>query len=104
MLKISFLEYAPSFGEMGMAIKEVVDQSSLRCSEVTELSTNDTLSDLQLTPAQQLVLSCVWLNIKVLCNIFTKQASAKARGAPGTTSFGKLATLARNHSQPRNYK
>ncbi|KAG8249372.1 hypothetical protein J6590_019659 [Homalodisca vitripennis] len=67
----STLEYAPSFGEMGMAIAAVVESSSLKDKEVSVEMGDDTSADLQLTPAQQLVLSCIWLNLKessVLCS------------------------------------
>lgn len=64
------LDFAPSFGEMGIAIASAVESSGLQVSDLTaDDATADltevTPADLHLTPAQQLVLSCVWLNIKV---------------------------------------
>lgn len=58
-------DYAPSFGEMGVAIAAIVEGSSAESSVLCEVAT-DTMSDLQLTPAQQLVLNCIWLNLKVI--------------------------------------
>lgn len=64
---------------MGVAIASAVENSSLQVSKVIadntivdlmEVSANDTSADLHLTPAQQLLLSCVWLNIKVCHQIF----------------------------------
>lgn len=57
---------APSFGEMGEAITAVVTKSSLRSCDVDSTTLkSESVSDLTLTPAQQLVLNCVWLNLKV---------------------------------------
>lgn len=69
-------EFAPSFGEMGLAVSAVARSSSLAndsgrlisVSEVSEGGTYDAES-FNLTPCEQLILNCMWLNIKVCCSL-----------------------------------
>lgn len=69
-------EFAPSFGEMGLAVSAIAQSSSvandcdrvISVSEISEGGTYDTES-FNLTPCEQLILNCVWLNIKVCCSL-----------------------------------
>lgn len=71
-------ECAPSFGEMGLAISAVAQSSSLvhdndkltSVNEINERNTYDT-ENLNLTPCEQLILNCMWLNIKVCCSLIS---------------------------------
>ncbi|XP_054260908.1 thyroid adenoma-associated protein homolog isoform X2 [Macrosteles quadrilineatus] len=69
-------DYAPSFGEMGVAIAAIVEGSSAESSVLCEVATDNTMSDLQLTPAQQLVLNCIWLNLKACTKLCSKLVSS----------------------------
>jgi hypothetical protein len=51
-------DVAPSFAEMDEAIQSSIQQSLSDLMSVDE-------EELQLSPARQLVLNCVWLNLKV---------------------------------------
>ncbi|KAG7199284.1 hypothetical protein KM043_018143 [Ampulex compressa] len=53
-------EYSSSFAEMGLAISETIKSSELD---------DDNLDELHLTPAYQLLLSCIWISLKVSCEI-----------------------------------
>lgn len=54
---MKFADYAPSFLEMGEAIKSVVDGSALSIEDTDKF---------HLSPAYQLVLNTIWLNLKVV--------------------------------------
>lgn len=76
---LSFTDFAPSFAEMGIAIASLVQQSSVVSEDIqsSELIGNcdvneSNLEGLQLTPAQQLVLNCIWHNMKVLLDMIRK--------------------------------
>jgi hypothetical protein len=51
-------DVAPSFAEMDEAIESTIQQSLSDLMSVDE-------EELQLSPAHQLVLNCIWLNLKV---------------------------------------
>jgi hypothetical protein len=53
-------DVAPSFAEMDEAIQSSIQESLSELLSVGE-------EELQLSPAHQLVLNCVWLNLKVRC-------------------------------------
>ena len=53
---IDFPDVAPSFAEMDDAIKHNIEKSA---------AYSGTEADMQLSPAHQLVLNCIWLNFKV---------------------------------------
>uniref|UniRef100_A0A146M6J7 Thyroid adenoma-associated n=5 Tax=Lygus hesperus TaxID=30085 RepID=A0A146M6J7_LYGHE len=63
----SISDYAPSFLEMGEAIKSVVEGSALNVEESDKF---------QLSPAYQLVLNTIWLNLKICCWIASKLPDA----------------------------
>ncbi|XP_043262720.1 uncharacterized protein LOC122403313 isoform X1 [Colletes gigas] len=53
-------EYSSSFAEMGLAINEVIKNS-----EVNRIN----FDELNLTPAHQVLISCIWMSLKVTCEI-----------------------------------
>lgn len=53
---IESIEYSSSFAEMGLAINETI-----RNSEIDSLN----FDDLSLTPAHQILISCIWMSLKV---------------------------------------
>lgn len=53
---IRFVEYSSSFAEMGLAIDEAIKNSEID---------NINLDDLSLTPAHQVLISCIWMSLKV---------------------------------------
>lgn len=58
---IESIEYSSSFAEMGLAINETI-----RNSEIDSLN----FDDLSLTPAHQILISCIWMSLKVKILIF----------------------------------
>ncbi|XP_024937005.1 uncharacterized protein LOC107263882 [Cephus cinctus] len=52
-------EYSSSFAEMGLAIDETVKTSDVA----------DTFDEIALSPAHQLVVSCIWMSLKVSCEL-----------------------------------
>lgn len=58
---IESIEYSSSFAEMGLAINETI-----RNSEINNLN----FDDLSLTPAHQVLISCIWMSLKVKILIF----------------------------------
>lgn len=58
---IESTEYSSSFAEMGLAINETI-----RNSEIDSLN----FDDLSLTPAHQILISCIWMSLKVKILIF----------------------------------
>ncbi|XP_076247125.1 uncharacterized protein LOC143187061 [Calliopsis andreniformis] len=53
-------EYSSSFAEMGLAIDEVIKNSEIDTVNFDELN---------LTPAHQVLISCIWMSLKVSCEI-----------------------------------
>ncbi|XP_029045659.2 uncharacterized protein LOC114877348 [Osmia bicornis bicornis] len=53
-------EYSSSFAEMGLAIDDVIKNS-----EVDSIN----FDELNLTPAHQVLISCIWMSLKVSCEI-----------------------------------
>jgi len=53
---ILFLVYSSSFAEMGLAIDEKIKISEIEDSDYDEL---------QLSPAHQVLISCIWMSLKV---------------------------------------
>nr|XP_033188778.1 uncharacterized protein LOC117156129 isoform X2 [Bombus vancouverensis nearcticus] len=53
-------EYSSSFAEMGLAINEAIKNSEID---------NINFDDLSLTPAHQVLISCIWMSLKVSCEI-----------------------------------
>ncbi|XP_076282854.1 uncharacterized protein LOC143210152 [Lasioglossum baleicum] len=53
-------EYSSSFAEMGLAIDAVIKNSEIDNTDFDELS---------LTPAHQVLISCIWMSLKVSCEI-----------------------------------
>lgn len=51
-----FSEYASSFAEMGLAINDTIKTSAIN---------DDNYDDLILSPAHQVIVSCIWLSLKV---------------------------------------
>lgn len=51
-----FVEYSSSFAEMGLAINEAIKNSKID---------NINFDDLSLTPAHQVLISCIWMSLKV---------------------------------------
>lgn len=58
---IESTEYSSSFAEMGLAINETI-----RNSEIDSLN----FDNLSLTPAHQILISCIWMSLKVKILIF----------------------------------
>ncbi|XP_032671465.1 uncharacterized protein LOC116844271 isoform X2 [Odontomachus brunneus] len=59
-IKESNTAYSSSFAEMGLAIDE-----HIRTSEIDDCN----YDELQLSPAHQVLISCIWMSLKVLCEI-----------------------------------
>ncbi|EFN80006.1 Thyroid adenoma-associated protein [Harpegnathos saltator] len=59
-MKQSNTVYSSSFAEMGLAIDE-----HIRISEIDDCN----YGKLQLSPAHQVLISCIWMSLKVLCEI-----------------------------------
>lgn len=58
MLKhVEFVEYSSSFAEMGLAIDEAIKNSEID---------NINFNELNLTPAHQVLISCIWMSLKVI--------------------------------------
>ncbi|XP_076752262.1 uncharacterized protein LOC143424222 [Xylocopa sonorina] len=53
-------EYSSSFAEMGLAIDEAIKNSEID---------NINFDDLNLTPAHQVLISCIWMSLKVCCEL-----------------------------------
>nr|XP_033325425.1 uncharacterized protein LOC117219953 isoform X1 [Megalopta genalis] len=53
-------EYSSSFAEMGLAIDAVIKNSEINSIDFDELS---------LTPAHQVLISCIWMSLKISCEI-----------------------------------
>ncbi|XP_078038510.1 uncharacterized protein LOC144470832 [Augochlora pura] len=53
-------EYSSSFAEMGLAIDAVIKNSEINNIDFDELS---------LTPAHQVLISCIWMSLKISCEI-----------------------------------
>lgn len=51
------LVYSSSFAEMGLAIDEKIKTS--------EIETSNNYDELQLSPAYQVLVSCIWMSLKV---------------------------------------
>ncbi|XP_029158338.1 uncharacterized protein LOC114930628 isoform X2 [Nylanderia fulva] len=56
--------YSSSFAEMGLAIDEKIKTS--------EIETANNYDELQLSPAHQVLVSCIWMSLKVSCEIVSK--------------------------------
>lgn len=56
-ITIHFIEYSSSFAEMGLAIDDVI-----KTSEVDRIN----FDELNLTPAHQVLISCIWMSLKVM--------------------------------------
>nr|XP_012228384.1 PREDICTED: uncharacterized protein LOC105675675 isoform X2 [Linepithema humile] len=59
----STTDYSSSFAEMGLAINE-----KIKTSEVD----NSNYDELQLSPAHQMLMSCIWMSLKVSCEIVSE--------------------------------
>ncbi|XP_012149072.1 uncharacterized protein LOC100876028 [Megachile rotundata] len=53
-------EYSSSFAEMGLAIDEIIKNSEVD---------NINYDELNLSPAHQVLISCIWMSLKVSCEI-----------------------------------
>ncbi|KAL6439385.1 hypothetical protein ACFW04_003912 [Cataglyphis niger] len=62
--KTSDTAYSSSFAEMGLAIDEKIKTSEI------EISNN--YDELQLSPAHQVLISCIWMSLKVSCEIVSE--------------------------------
>ncbi|XP_035717597.1 uncharacterized protein LOC118439722 [Vespa mandarinia] len=58
--KSTTTKYASSFAEMGLAINDTIKTSAIN---------DDNYDDLILSPAHQVIVSCIWLSLKVSCEI-----------------------------------
>ncbi|XP_070527894.1 tRNA (32-2'-O)-methyltransferase regulator THADA isoform X2 [Cardiocondyla obscurior] len=58
--KASNTVYSSSFAEMGLAIDEKIKTSEIE---------NSNYDELQLSPAHQVLISCIWMSLKVSCEI-----------------------------------
>ncbi|XP_058799448.1 uncharacterized protein LOC131668955 [Phymastichus coffea] len=65
--KSSNPEYSSSFQEMGLAIDEAVKGSEI----------NYEYDELVLSPAQQIVITCIWRSLKVLCELLVEIAKSE---------------------------
>lgn len=62
--KASDTVYSSSFAEMGLAIDEKIKTS--------EIETANNYDELQLSPAHQVLISCIWMSLKVSCEIVSE--------------------------------
>ncbi|XP_072743363.1 uncharacterized protein [Anoplolepis gracilipes] len=62
--KASDTVYSSSFAEMGLAIDEKIKTS--------EIETSNNYDELQLSPAHQVLISCIWMSLKVSCEIVSE--------------------------------
>ncbi|XP_070171070.1 uncharacterized protein [Polyergus mexicanus] len=62
--KTSDIVYSSSFAEMGLAIDEKIKTS--------EIETSNNYDELQLSPAHQVLISCIWMSLKVSCEIISE--------------------------------
>ncbi|RZF40340.1 hypothetical protein LSTR_LSTR006949 [Laodelphax striatellus] len=53
------MAFSPSFAEMGKSLEELVKQSEMSCNHDDEV--------LMLSVPHQLVLNCIWFNLKICC-------------------------------------
>ncbi|XP_053978286.1 uncharacterized protein LOC128876172 [Hylaeus volcanicus] len=53
-------EYSSSFAEMGLAIDEAIKNSEVN---------NINFDELNLTPAHHVLISCIWMSLKVICEM-----------------------------------
>ncbi|KAK2578215.1 hypothetical protein KPH14_009760 [Odynerus spinipes] len=60
-------ECASSFAEMGLAINDTIKTSTIQ---------DDNYDDLILSPAHQVIVSCIWLSLKVICEIASNIGSS----------------------------
>ncbi|KAI4477006.1 hypothetical protein M0804_013186 [Polistes exclamans] len=58
--KSTTTKYASSFEEMGLAINDTIKTSTIN---------DDNYDDLILSPAHQVIISCIWLSLKISCEI-----------------------------------
>ncbi|EFN66775.1 Thyroid adenoma-associated protein-like protein [Camponotus floridanus] len=58
------LLYSSSFAEMGLAIDEKI--------KISEIETSNNYDELQLSPAHQVLISCIWMSLKVSCEIVSE--------------------------------
>ncbi|XP_075232617.1 tRNA (32-2'-O)-methyltransferase regulator THADA [Lycorma delicatula] len=62
-------DFAPSFADMGESIISIAHQSKI----FNEFGNNDDGDEeIQLSSAYQLILNCIWLNIKTCCSLSSK--------------------------------
>ncbi|KAL6260571.1 hypothetical protein P5V15_008092 [Pogonomyrmex californicus] len=61
--KASNTVYSSSFAEMGLAIDE-----KIKASEIEDFD----YDDLQLSPAHQVLISCIWMSLKISCEIVSE--------------------------------
>lgn len=57
--QIFHAEFSSSFAEMGLAINETVKESEI----------SDEHDDIVLSPAHQVVITCIWISLKVSCEL-----------------------------------
>lgn len=55
--------YSSSFAEMGIAIDQAIKNSEI---------TDDSVDNTTVSPAQQIVISCIWLGLKTFCDLAAK--------------------------------
>lgn len=72
--------FAPSFAEMGQAIDSMVSVSRTASAFDAEAGDGDDDATLTLSPAHQLVLNCIWLNLKASCALASDLAEVDFPG------------------------
>ncbi|XP_020289148.1 uncharacterized protein LOC109857328 isoform X2 [Pseudomyrmex gracilis] len=82
--KTSNTAYSSSFAEMGLAIDEKIKSSEVNDSDYNELL---------LSPAHQVLLSCIWMSLKVLCKTVSEIGMAMLSDTQVKCSIDIIATV-----------